>query len=110
MRVFYGIENLVYCGKLSSWKMAINTNNEERLIMLDMQEIFNSILFAGLAAVGWFAKTMWNAIKELTADLSRLRENLPTVYVPKDDWKEGVNQINANLDRIFEKLDNKLDK
>lgn len=50
------------------------------------QSIINSILGGALAALGWFARQIWDAIKELRTDLARLREELPTRYVPKDEF------------------------
>lgn len=49
------------------------------------QSIINSILGGALAALGWFARQIWDAIKELRSDLARLREELPPRYVPKDE-------------------------
>lgn len=64
----------------------------------------------GMTVVGWFAREMWGAVKELKADLANLRENLPRVYVARDDYKEDIREIKALLERIFEKLDAKVDK
>ena len=50
------------------------------------QSIINSILGGALAALGWFARQIWDAIKELRTDLVRLREELPTRYVPKNEF------------------------
>ena len=46
------------------------------------QSIINLLLGSALAALGWFARQIWDAIKELRSDLARLREELPTRYVP----------------------------
>ena len=45
-----------------------------------------AFLGGALAALGWFARQIWDAIKELRTDLARLREDLPTRYVPKDEF------------------------
>ena len=64
----------------------------------------------GMTVVGWFARELWGAVKELKADLAALREDLPKVYVARDDYKEDIREIKALLERIFEKLENKADK
>ena len=77
---------------------------------MDHQTLIN--IFFGLfsAVVGWFAREMWAAVKELKSDLAKLREDLPKEYVAKDDFKEGVREIKDMLSRIFDRLDQKADK
>ena len=64
----------------------------------------------GMTVVGWFARELWGAVKELRADLAALREDLPKDYVAKDDYREDIREIKAMLAKIFEKLENKADK
>ena len=64
----------------------------------------------GMTVVGWFARELWGAVKELKADLATLREDLPKEYVAKDDYREDIREIKALLAKIFEKLENKADK
>lgn len=60
--------------------------------------------------MGWFARELWAAVKELKVDLAKLRENLPKDYISKDDYKEDIREIKSMLAKIFEKLENKADK
>jgi hypothetical protein len=60
--------------------------------------------------VGWFARELWAAVKELKADLAKLREDLPKEYVARDDYREDIREIKAMLAKIFEKLEGKADK
>lgn len=60
--------------------------------------------------LGWFSRELWVAVKELKNDLSKLREDLPTHYVQKDDFKESMKEIKDMLGKIFDHLDNKADK
>ena len=64
----------------------------------------------GMTVVGWFARELWAAVKELKADLAKLREDLPKEYLAKDDYKEDIREIKSMLAKIFEKLENKADK
>lgn len=63
-----------------------------------------------MAVLGWFAREMWSAVKELKSDLAHLREELPKQYVLKDDLEKAIDRIDAKLDKIFDKLDSKADK
>lgn len=70
-----------------------------------------SLITAGTSAIlGWFAREMWSAVKELKADLAKLREEIPKNYVSKDDFSERFREVVDLLHRIENKLDNKQDK
>jgi SMC interacting uncharacterized protein involved in chromosome segregation len=77
---------------------------------MDLQTVFNIVLGIVLALIGWFARVMWEAVKELRADLSRLREEIPKEYVSKSDWKDSVREVMELLREINNKLDRKADK
>lgn len=74
------------------------------------QSIINSLLGGAIAALGWFARQIWDAIKELRSDLARLREELPSRYVPKDEFHQVSAALFKKLDRIEDKIDTKKDK
>ena len=74
------------------------------------QSLINFILGGALAALGWFARQIWDAIKELRSDLARLREELPSRYVPKDEFHQFSTELFKKLDRIEDKIDTKKDK
>ena len=77
---------------------------------MENQHLINALIGGGFAILGWFARELWGAVKELRADLVKLREDLPKDYVAKDDYREDIREIKALLERIFEKLDAKVDK
>jgi len=77
---------------------------------MDQQTLLNVLFGIVSACFGWFAREMWAAVKELKADLSKLREDLPKEYVAKDDFKEGVRELKEMLSKIFDRLDQKVDK
>ena len=77
---------------------------------MDNQSILN-ILFSSVGLVlGWFLRELWAAVKELKADLAKLREELPTHYVAKDDYRQDVRELKEMLSKLFDKLDTKSDK
>ena len=77
---------------------------------MESQHLINTALGLGFSVLGWFARELWSAVKELKADLSKLREDLPKFYVAKDDYRDDLNEIKNMLGKIFDKLDNKQDK
>ena len=77
---------------------------------MENQHLINALIGGGFAILGWFARELWAAVKELKADLAKLREDLPKEYVAKDDYREDIREIKAMLAKIFEKLDAKVDK
>lgn len=77
---------------------------------MEGQTLINVILGAVCSVIGWFARELWTAVKELKSDLSKLREQLPTTYVVRDDYREDIREIRDMLGKIFDKLDGKQDK
>jgi len=77
---------------------------------MENQHLINMFLGVGMTVVGWFARELWAAVKELKVDLAKLREDLPKEYVARDDYREDIRDIKAMLAKIFEKLENKADK
>jgi hypothetical protein len=77
---------------------------------MENQHFINALIGGGFAILGWFARELWGAVKELKSDLATLREDLPKEYVAKDDYREDIKEIKLLLAKIFEKLENKADK
>ena len=77
---------------------------------MNNQDLINALIGGGFAVLGWFARELWSAVKELKADLGKLREDLPKEYVARDDYREDIRDIKAMLAKIFEKLEQKADR
>ena len=77
---------------------------------MENQQLINMSLGIGMTVVGWFARELWAAVKELKVDLAKLREDLPRDYVIRSDYREDIRDIKAMLAKIFEKLEAKADK
>ena len=77
---------------------------------MNSQDLINLAFGAAASVLGWFARELWAAVKELKAELSKLREELPKVYVTRDDFKDDVREIKEMLTKLFDKLDHKADK
>lgn len=77
---------------------------------MDVQFIINVLGGIVLAGVGWAARELWSAVKSLREDVKRIEVALPTSYVQKNEFSEGLKEIKEICRQIFEKLDNKQDK
>jgi len=77
---------------------------------MNFQEIFNLIGGAVLCGVGWWCKEIWDSVKKLKDDIQRIEVELPTNYATKSDINSRLDKIDAVLERIFDKLDEKADK
>lgn len=77
---------------------------------MDTQTIINVALGVILTVSGWFARQLWDAVKELQQDLHRIEVDLPSNYIRRDEFLDGMKEIKDMLSKIFDKLDAKADK
>ena len=77
---------------------------------MDSQDLLNLVFGGASGVLGWFARELWTAVKDLKADLSKLREELPRTYVMKEDYRRDIYEIKEMLNKIFDRLDGKADK
>ena len=77
---------------------------------MNSQDLINLAFGASASVLGWFARELWAAVKELKSDLTKLREELPRNYVIRDDYKADIREIKEMLTKLFDRLDNKADK
>jgi antirestriction protein len=74
------------------------------------QNTINIIITVTGGIGGWFMRELWAAVKELKADLAKLREELPHEYVVKNDYRADVRELKDMLQKLFDRLDAKVDK
>jgi hypothetical protein len=77
---------------------------------MNSQDLINLAFGASASVLGWFARELWAAVKELKVDLAKLREELPRNYVVRDDYKDDIREIKEMLTKLFDRLNNKADK
>ena len=77
---------------------------------MDWQLFINLAGGAILTAIGWWCREIWDSVKALKEDIKRIEVELPTNYVKKDDINSRFDKIDGVLERIFDRLDNKVDK
>ena len=77
---------------------------------MNSQDLLNIAFGVASSVLGWFARELWSAVKELKTDLAKLREEMPRSYVMKEDYRRDIYEIKEMLSKIFDRLDNKADK
>jgi hypothetical protein len=77
---------------------------------MDYQALLNIILGIALSVSGWFMRQMWDAVQKLKDDLKNIEVDLPTHYVRKDEMAARFDRIEELLDKLYERLENKVDK
>jgi hypothetical protein len=77
---------------------------------MEFQPIFNLIGGALLCAIGWWCREIWDSVKKLKENIQSIEVDLPKNYVSKSDIETRLDKIDQVLERIFDKLDEKVDK
>ena len=84
---------------------------------MDWQIILNIGAGATIAVGGWFARQLWDSVKELKNDISSIRLHMSENYVKKSevdnfrqDMDKRFDRIELLFDKMFERLDGKVDK
>ena len=84
---------------------------------MNEQQFFN-VAFAIIGALGgWWMRVMWQSLKELQQQDSKLADKVNNIevlvagnYVKRDDMNRDIATIFAKLDRIEDKMNKKADK
>lgn len=84
---------------------------------MDWQNLINLGGAGALGVMGWFARQLWDSVKELRDDIAGLRLHVSENYVKKSevdsfraDMDKRFDRIELLLDKLYEKLDSKVDK
>lgn len=77
---------------------------------MPIDQIALLLLSFGFTALGWFAKQMWEAVKELRTDLAKLRVEIAKEYVSYDRMDSVLEPIMDALNEIKASLKDKVDK
>jgi hypothetical protein len=78
--------------------------------IMDTQTMINIAAGIALSVGGWLARTLWDAVQKLREELHQIEVDLPSNYIRKDEFQEGMKEIKDMLARIFDKLDQKVDR
>ena len=63
-----------------------------------------------MIGVGWWCREIWDSVKSLKNDVQQIEVNLPTNYARRSEIESRFDKIDNALERIFDKLDDKVDK
>ena len=78
--------------------------------MMDTQLIINLATGSLLAVLGWLARQLWDAVKELRDDIHKIETDLPSLYMRKDEFREGIKEIKELFTEVFRKIDDLKDR
>lgn len=73
---------------------------------MESQSLFNVAVSIACLFGGWILNSIYNSIRQLDKDVRRL----PELYVAKNDYNRDIDEVKAMLNKIFDKLDSKVDK
>ena len=77
---------------------------------MEWQLIINLAGGAVLTAIGWWCREIWDSVKALKEDIKKIEVDLPSNYMKRTDVNARFDKIDGVLERIFDRLDNKVDK
>jgi hypothetical protein len=73
---------------------------------MDNQTLINLVFALGGGLGGWVLNSLSRSIIRIEDRISEI----PLQYVTRDDYRNDINEIKGMLGKIFDKLDNKVDK
>ncbi len=73
---------------------------------MDNQTLLNLAFVIAGAFGGWILNSLSRSIIRIEDRISEM----PLQYVTRDDYRNDINEIKGMLGKIFDKLDNKVDK
>lgn len=73
---------------------------------MDYQVLFNGAVILASFFGGWTLNSITNSLTRLDTDVRAM----PTTYVARSDYREDTREIKEMLNKIFDKLENKVDK
>ena len=84
---------------------------------MTLQEIINTGIGAALAAIGWFARTVYDSLNELKQNIDDHKLHVSEAYVKKSemdnlrsDMDKRFDRLEQMIARLYDKIDAKADK
>ena len=75
---------------------------------MDSQNVFDWMVGVGGAVVGWMLKMIWEAIRDMRIEMKDLDKQMHEDFVRRDDFKEAIQEIKADMREGFNKVDSTL--
>jgi hypothetical protein len=73
---------------------------------MNEQQLFNILISICGFLAGWVLNNIYKSLKVLEDDM----KDFPHYYVTKEDYRNDINEIKQMLNKIFDRLENKVDK
>jgi len=88
---------------------------------MDWQTVINISLGSMMGIVGWFAREIWETIKDLRREIRDLDQKMHQDFVRRDDFKDsmaehkkdmqrGFDEVKELIGAVFKRLDQKQDR
>lgn len=71
---------------------------------------FEIVLTIGVSVGGWVLRTLWDSHRNLETKVNAHQMENNDRFVRRDDWRSELSDIKSMLDKIFNRLDQKVDK
>ena len=75
---------------------------------MESQNVFDWMVGVGGAVVGWMLKLIWEAIRDMRVEIKDLAKQMHEDFVRRDDFKEAIQEIKADMREGFNKVDTTL--
>ena len=73
---------------------------------MDYQVLFNGAVVVASFFGGWTLNTITKSIERLDADV----RSMPLNYVGRIDYREDIRELKEIMNKVFDRLENKVDK
>ena len=68
---------------------------------MDTQTLLNIGISVALGVIGWFARQLWDSVKELKKDIDDHKLHVSEAYVKKSE----VDNLRTEMDKRFDRLE-----
>lgn len=73
---------------------------------MEPHTLWNTLLTAGIAGMGWVLRTLYDALRSLETDLADHKVEVARTYAPNAD----LARLEDKIDRVLDKLERKADR
>lgn len=73
---------------------------------MDYQVLFNGAVMLASFFGGWTLNTITKSLERLDLDV----RSMPGSYVARGDYREDIRDLKEIMNKVFDRLDNKVDK
>jgi len=77
---------------------------------MEALSLFQALLAIAVSVAGWFLRSLHDSHKELEKTMMSHHMDAAEKYVRKDDYRSDITEIKGMLDKIFNQLNEKVDK